>query len=39
MPILLLINTSLKTLPEFFKDPAGLSPGINLENFVNAWNL
>ena len=39
VPILLLINTSLKTLPEFFRDPAGITTSLHWENFSNAWNL
>jgi raffinose/stachyose/melibiose transport system permease protein len=39
VPSLLVINTSLKTLPEFFKDPIGLASGFNFDNFSNAWEL
>ncbi len=39
VPSLLVINTSLKTLPEFFRDPIGLASSLNFDNFVNAWNL
>ncbi len=39
VPSLLVINTSLKTLPEFFKDPIGLASSLNFDNFANAWNL
>lgn len=38
-PILMLVSTSLKKLPEFFKDPTGLPPNANLDNFKNAWDL
>jgi raffinose/stachyose/melibiose transport system permease protein len=38
-PLLMLINTSLKTLPSFMKDATGPVTGItlNLKNFVDAW--
>ena len=36
-PMFLLVNTSFKTLPEFFKDATGLAPSINFDNFVEAW--
>ena len=39
VPTLLLINTSFKTLPEFFRDPIGLAEGFNFDNFSNAWEL
>ncbi len=39
VPSLLVINTSMKTLPEFFKDPIGLASGLNFDNFTNAWEL
>ncbi len=38
-PILMLVSTSLKTLPEFFKDPTGRPPNPSLDNFTNAWDL
>ena len=38
-PLLMLINTSLKTLPEFFQDPIGLASSLNFDNFVEAWDL
>ncbi len=38
VPSLLLINTSLRDLTEFLKDPTGLASGFNFDNFVNAWN-
>ena len=39
VPSLLVINTSMKTLPEFFKDPIGLASSFNFDNFTNAWEL
>lgn len=38
-PLLMLVGASLKTLPEFFKNPTGLPDGLNLENFTEAWEL
>ena len=38
-PILMLVNTSFKTLGDFFKDPIGLPKEFLWENFVDAWNL
>ncbi len=38
-PLLILISASLKTLPEFFKDPTGLPPSLNVENYTEAWQL
>ena len=37
-PMLMLVNTSLKTLPEFFRDAIGLAPAPSFDNFVEAWN-
>lgn len=37
-PLYMLINTSLKTLPEFFKSATALPASPNLDNFVDAWN-
>ena len=37
-PLLMLVNTSLKTLPEFMKDATGVSNSLNFKNFVEAWN-
>lgn len=37
-PLFMLVNTSLKTLPEFFRDATGLPSGLNFGNFVEAWN-
>jgi raffinose/stachyose/melibiose transport system permease protein len=38
-PLLMLISASLKTLPEFFKDPTGLPESANVENYTEAWEL
>ncbi len=37
-PLLMLVNTSLKTLPEFMKDATPVSSSLNFKNFVGAWN-
>lgn len=37
-PLLMLVNTAFKTLPEFFRDATGLASGLNFDNFVEAWN-
>lgn len=37
-PLLMLVNTSLKSLAEFFKDPIGLPTKLSFDNFVEAWN-
>ncbi len=36
-PLLMLLSTSLKTLPEFFRSATGLPEAPNLDNFVTAW--
>lgn len=36
-PLLMLINTSLKSMPEFMKDATGLATQFHWENFVDAW--
>jgi raffinose/stachyose/melibiose transport system permease protein len=36
-PLLMLVNTSLKTMPAFMKDATGLATGLNFQNFVDAW--
>ena len=36
-PLLMLINTSLKTLPEFMKSATSPVTSFNFENFVDAW--
>jgi raffinose/stachyose/melibiose transport system permease protein len=38
-PLFMLVNTSMKTLPEYLKDPAGLASQITFENFTEAWEL
>ncbi len=38
-PILMLVSTALKRLPEFFKDPTGRPPTPTLDNFKSAWDL
>ncbi len=38
-PLLILIFASLKSLPEFFRDPTGLPEGFTLDNYTEAWNL
>ncbi len=37
-PLLMLVNTSLKTLPEFMKDAVAPATTFNFGNFVEAWN-
>lgn len=36
-PLLMLVNTSLKSMPEFMKDATGLATQFHWENFVDAW--
>ncbi len=38
-PLLILIFASMKSLPEFFKDPTGLPESFTLSNFTDAWGL
>ncbi|NNF53953.1 MAG: carbohydrate ABC transporter permease [Acidimicrobiales bacterium] len=38
-PLLILIFASMKTLPEFFRDPTGLPESLSLDNFTEAWGL
>ena len=38
-PLLMLINTAFKTLPEFYQNPVGLASSFNFENFTDAWEL
>ncbi len=38
-PLLILIFASLKSLPEFFKNPTGLPESFSLDNFSEAWEL
>ncbi len=37
-PLYMLVNTSLKTLPEFFKSATSLPETPSLANFAEAWN-
>ncbi len=37
-PLLMLVNTALKTMPTFMKDATGLATEFRLQNFVQAWN-
>ena len=36
-PLMMLVMTSLKTMPEFMKSATALPAGLNFENFVEAW--
>jgi raffinose/stachyose/melibiose transport system permease protein len=36
-PMLMLVNTALKTLPEFMRDPISLTQSFSLGNFGEAW--
>ena len=36
-PLFMLVNTSMKTLPEYLRDPSGLASQITFENFAEAW--
>jgi raffinose/stachyose/melibiose transport system permease protein len=38
-PLLMLVSASLKSLPEFFKNPTGLPENLEFGNFTEAWNL
>ena len=38
-PLLMLVFTSLKSLPEFFRNPTGLPESLELSNFSEAWRL
>jgi len=38
-PLLMLVSTSLKSLPEFFRNPTGLPEAASLDNFSRAWEL
>lgn len=38
-PLFMLVNTSLKSVPDYLKDPAGLAPDPSFENFTEAWEL
>ena len=37
-PLLMLVNTALKTSPEFAKDPVALTTSFSIENFAEAWD-
>jgi raffinose/stachyose/melibiose transport system permease protein len=36
-PLLMLVNTSLKTMPSFMKDATSLATELNFQNFSEAW--
>lgn len=36
-PLFMLLNTSLKTLPEFMKNATSIASGLHFENFLDAW--
>lgn len=36
-PLLMLVNTAFKTLPEFMKSATSPVAGVNFDNFVDAW--
>ncbi|NNJ12652.1 carbohydrate ABC transporter permease [Chloroflexales bacterium ZM16-3] len=36
-PLLMLVNTSLKTLPDFMKSATALPTKLNFQNFADAW--
>ena len=36
-PLLMLVNTSLKTMPDFMKNATALPTTLNFENFTEAW--
>jgi raffinose/stachyose/melibiose transport system permease protein len=38
-PLLVLVNTAFKTLPEFYQNPVGLASSFNFDNFTAAWDL
>lgn len=37
-PLLMLVSTAFKTLPEFFRNATGLPTTLNFDNFVQAWS-
>lgn len=37
-PLLMLVNTALKTLPEFMKNATSPASSLHWQNFVDAWN-
>lgn len=38
-PLLMLVLTSFKSLPEFFRNPTGFPESFGLDNFQKAWEL
>jgi raffinose/stachyose/melibiose transport system permease protein len=38
-PLLMLVSTSFKSLPEFFRNPTGIPESFGIDNFREAWNL
>lgn len=38
VPMLVLLNTALKTPTGFISNPTGLTKTVSLNNFINAWN-
>lgn len=38
-PLLMLVSASLKSLPEFFKNPTGFPEELRFSNFSEAWEL
>lgn len=38
-PLLMLVSASLKSLPEFFKNPTGFPDELRFSNFSEAWEL
>jgi raffinose/stachyose/melibiose transport system permease protein len=37
-PLIMLVNTALKTNPSFMRDPIGIASEFKVQNFVDAWN-
>lgn len=37
-PLLMLVNTAFKTMPEFMKDAVAVTQSFYFKNFVDAWN-
>jgi raffinose/stachyose/melibiose transport system permease protein len=37
-PLLMLVNTSLKSNPSFMRNPTGIATEFKFQNFVDAWN-
>jgi raffinose/stachyose/melibiose transport system permease protein len=38
-PLLMLVSTAFKSLPEFFRNPTGVPESFGFGNFVDAWRL